>query len=122
MLLPLLLVSSFLFTLCYSFSFVLLLFLGMNRFPLFYCCVVLCVRMDTICHLKRKEGPSFLQSRYILQCSIQLPRKRERKFAQNDDCHSKVVFLNLFQIFFSFFYFYIYSIDLCTSSLYYENK
>ena len=73
MLLPLLLVSSFLFTLCYSFSFVLLLFLGMNRFPLYYCCAVC---MDTICHLKRKKGPSFLPSRYILQCTYTATKKK----------------------------------------------
>ena len=71
---------------------------------------------------EKKRALHFFHLGTFYNVVYSLPRKRERKFAQNDDCHSKVVFLNLFQIFFSFFYFYIYSIDLCTSSLYYENN
>ena len=73
MLLPLLLVCSFLFTLCYSFSFVLLLFLGMNRFPLYYCCAVYGYNLP----FEEKKGPSLLPSRYILQRTATKKKRTE---------------------------------------------
>ena len=73
MLLPLLLVCSFLFTLCYSFSFVLLLFLGMNRFPLYYCCAVYGYNLP----FEEKKGPSLLPSRYILQRTASKKKRTE---------------------------------------------
>ena len=64
---------SFLFTLCYSFSFVLLLFLGMNRFPLYYCCAVYGYNLP----LEEKKGPSLIPSRYILQRTASKKKRTE---------------------------------------------
>ena len=105
MLLPLLLVCSFLFTLCYSFSFVLLLFLGMNRFPLYYCCAVYGYNLP----FEEKKGPSLLPSRYILQRTAS--KKKRTEVPSKWWLSFKGSFLESFSnfLFLLFFYFYIFN-------------
>ena len=51
----------------------LLLFLGMNRFPLYYCCAVYGYNLP----FEEKKGPSLLPSRYILQRTASKKKRTE---------------------------------------------